>query len=40
MIVKGSATVFINSLPAARQFDATTHGGMIVLGLPTVVIGG
>lgn len=39
-IVKGSATVFVNSLPAARISDMTTHGGVIVTGLPTVLIGG
>lgn len=39
-IVKGSATVLINKLPAARMGDSTAHGGVIVLGLPTVLIGG
>ncbi|WP_119459026.1 PAAR domain-containing protein [Rhodospirillaceae bacterium SYSU D60014] len=38
-IVKGSATVLIGSLPAARMGDSTAHGGVIVLGLPTVLIG-
>jgi uncharacterized Zn-binding protein involved in type VI secretion len=39
-IVKGSATVFIGGMPAARQGDQTAHGGVIVGGLPTVIIGG
>jgi uncharacterized Zn-binding protein involved in type VI secretion len=40
MIVKGSTTVLINYLPAARMLDLTEHGGMIIMGLPTVLIGG
>jgi uncharacterized Zn-binding protein involved in type VI secretion len=40
MIVKGSMTVFVNYLPAARVLDATEHGGMIVEGDFTVFIGG
>ncbi|MBN8526162.1 MAG: PAAR domain-containing protein [Planctomycetes bacterium] len=39
-IVKGSATVMIGGMPAARMGDSTAHGGSIVLGLPTVMIGG
>ena len=39
-IVKGSATVMISGKPAARMGDTTAHGGNIVLGLPTVIIGG
>jgi len=39
-IVKGSATVMIGGKPAARMGDTTAHGGNIVLGLPTVMIGG
>ncbi len=39
-IVKGSATVLINGKPAARMGDSTAHGGSIVLGCPTVIIGG
>lgn len=39
MIVKGSTTVFINNLNAARIGDSTTHGGMLVMGWPTVLIG-
>ncbi|MBK8426831.1 MAG: PAAR domain-containing protein [Lewinellaceae bacterium] len=39
-IVKGSATVMISGRPAARMGDMTAHGGSIVLGCPTVMIGG
>ena len=39
-IVKGSATVLIGSRPAARVGDSCAHGGSIVLGCPTVIIGG
>jgi len=39
-IVKGSSTVLINNMPAARMGDMTAHGGSIVLGCPTVLIGG
>lgn len=39
-IVKGSATVMITNKPAVRLGDSTAHGGSIVLGLPTVMIGG
>jgi uncharacterized Zn-binding protein involved in type VI secretion len=39
-IAKGSATVNIGKLPAARIGDPTIHGGTIVAGLPTVLIGG
>ena len=39
-IIKGSATVLINGRPAARLGDSTAHGGTIVAGFPTVMIGG
>jgi uncharacterized Zn-binding protein involved in type VI secretion len=39
-IAKGSATVLIGGMPAARVGDPTAHGGSIVLGCPTVRIGG
>jgi uncharacterized Zn-binding protein involved in type VI secretion len=39
-IIKGSATVMIMGLPAARLGDSTAHGGAIVVGFPTVLIGG
>ncbi|VFU09598.1 PAAR repeat-containing protein (fragment) [Methylocella tundrae] len=40
MIVMGSTSVFIGGLMAARIGDLTAHGGVIVTGLPTVMIGG
>lgn len=40
VILKGSTTVLINKLPAARMGDSTAHGGTIILGCPTVLIGG
>lgn len=39
VIVQGSSTVFINGKPAARMGDMTAHGGRIVLGEFTVLIG-
>ncbi len=39
-IMKGSATTLIAGLPAARMSDVTAHGGTIILGWPTVLIGG
>jgi uncharacterized Zn-binding protein involved in type VI secretion len=40
VIAKGSATVMIGGLPAARLGDMTAHGGVIVMGCPTVIVGG
>lgn len=40
LIAKGSMTVLIGNMPAARMGDLTAHGGTIVMGLPTVLIGG
>ena len=40
VIVKGSMTVLIGGLPAARIGDMTAHGGVIVVGMPTVLVGG
>jgi len=39
-IVKGSTSVMIGNMPAARLGDSTAHGGVIVVGCPTVMIGG
>jgi uncharacterized Zn-binding protein involved in type VI secretion len=39
-IAMGSGTVVIGGKPAARMGDTTAHGGNIVLGCPTVMIGG
>lgn len=38
-IAKGSMTVLIGNMPAARIGDLTLHGGTIVMGCPTVMIG-
>jgi len=39
-IIQGSATVMIEGMPAARMGDMTAHGGQIMAGSPTVMIGG
>jgi uncharacterized Zn-binding protein involved in type VI secretion len=39
VITTGSATVIVVGQPAARITDMTVHGGVIVVGLPTVIIG-
>ena len=39
VIAVGSPTVLIAGMMAARMGDMTAHGGCIVLGLPTVMIG-
>lgn len=38
-IAAGSATVKIDNKPAARMGDSCNHGGTIILGAPTVMIG-
>ena len=38
-IAMGCPTVLIMGLAAARQFDPTVHGALIVIGCPTVMIG-
>ena len=38
-IAVGSSTVMIGGMPAARMGDTTAHGGTIVVGAPTVLIG-
>jgi uncharacterized Zn-binding protein involved in type VI secretion len=38
-IAMGSATVLIGYMMAARIGDLTIHGGSIVVGFPTVMIG-
>ncbi len=40
LIITGSATVTIGGKPAARMGDSTAHGGKVILGCPTVLIGG
>lgn len=38
-IALGSVTVLIGGMPAARLGDSTVHGGAVMGGLPTVLIG-
>jgi uncharacterized Zn-binding protein involved in type VI secretion len=39
--VKGSVTVLVNGMPAVRALvDMTAHGGSVLVGMPTVLIGG
>lgn len=38
VIALGSTKVLIGGMPAARIGDVTAHGGVIVLGAPTVII--
>jgi uncharacterized Zn-binding protein involved in type VI secretion len=40
VIIMGSTTVMICGMPAARMGDITAHGGTIVIGCLTVLIGG
>lgn len=40
VIALGVPTVLIKGQPAARMTDLTAHGGVIVLGYPTVLYGG
>ncbi len=40
VIAQGSTTVVIGGSLAARLGDSTAHGGKIVIGAPTVLIGG
>jgi uncharacterized Zn-binding protein involved in type VI secretion len=40
VIVKGSATVLTGKRPQSRLTDNCAHGGMIVMGAPTVLVGG
>lgn len=39
-IAMGSATVMVGGKPAARMGDTTVHGGNVVMGCATVIIGG
>ncbi len=38
-IVMGSFTVLIGGMPAARMTSQCAHGGVVILGCPTVLIG-
>lgn len=40
MVLKGAPMVLIEGLSAARKADPTAHGGCILVGSPTVIIGG
>ena len=40
VIAMGSTTVMVSGQPAARMGDPTAHGGSIVIGCVTVMIGG
>jgi uncharacterized Zn-binding protein involved in type VI secretion len=40
VIVKGSGTVITSKMPQARISDQTAHGGLLVLGCFTVLVGG
>jgi uncharacterized Zn-binding protein involved in type VI secretion len=40
VVIMGSVTVLIDGKPAARLGDRTAHGGSIILGCLTVMIGG
>lgn len=39
-IAMGSSSVMIGGMPAARMGDSTAHGGIILQGIPSVIIGG
>ena len=39
VIALGSFTVLTMSMPQARMGDMTAHGGSIVIGMPTVLVG-
>jgi uncharacterized Zn-binding protein involved in type VI secretion len=39
VIAMGSPMVLINGQPAARMMDPTVHGAVIIMGMPTVLIG-
>lgn len=38
--VKGSVTVLVGNRPQVRMGDNTAHGGVVVMGFPTVLVGG
>ena len=38
-IIMGSPTVLAGGRPLARMMDPTAHGGMIMAGAPTVMVG-
>ena len=40
LLVQGSSTVLIGGKGAVRMGDVTAHGGTVILGCSTVLIGG
>lgn len=40
VIAMGSVNVHVGNMMQSRQTDATAHGGLITVGLPTVLVGG
>ncbi|ENM5860070.1 PAAR domain-containing protein, partial [Vibrio mimicus] len=38
-IIQGSMSVLFNNRPAVRMGDLTAHGGIILMGMPNVLIG-
>ena len=40
VIAMGSTTVLTMGMPQARMLDMTAHGGAIMMGWPTVLVGG
>jgi len=39
-IAMGSTTVMIGKKPVAKMGSTTSHGGTVILGCPTVLVGG
>jgi uncharacterized Zn-binding protein involved in type VI secretion len=39
VIVQGYPKVLVEGRPTARMGDRTAHGGVVILGCPTVLIG-
>lgn len=40
VVIKGSSSILAGGRPAAHMSDQTAHGGQIVMGCPTVIVGG
>ena len=38
-IILGSTSVLVGGMPCARLGDTTAHGGKIIMGCPTVLVG-
>lgn len=39
VVIQGSPTVLVGGKPLARMGDAMAHGGKLVVGSPTVLVG-